>query len=134
MSSGTRAVSVVLAGITHHGWQGRELQKSHLFVCYVSSLNGKHRGNSSAETKIQRHNADRLVVHGANWVRSNDCQRGATSEKSICRKTRSVFRGRNFDRTKSQNRSAYARGSRPEKSVRRNSPQLSAYADCGVFC
>jgi len=26
MSSGTRAVSVVLAGITHHGWQDRELQ------------------------------------------------------------------------------------------------------------
>jgi DNA repair protein RecO (recombination protein O) len=27
MSSGTRAVSVVLAGITHHGWQDCELQK-----------------------------------------------------------------------------------------------------------
>src|SRR6476646_4034256 len=52
---------------------------------------GKHRGNSSSETKIQRHNADRLVVHGANWVRSNHCQRRATSEKSVCRKTRSVF-------------------------------------------
>src|SRR5437667_867972 len=26
MSSGTRAVSVVLVGITHHGWQDRELQ------------------------------------------------------------------------------------------------------------
>ena len=26
MSSGTRAVSVVLVGITHHGWQNRELQ------------------------------------------------------------------------------------------------------------
>jgi hypothetical protein len=31
MSSGTRAVSVVLAGTTHHGWQGRELQKSTAF-------------------------------------------------------------------------------------------------------
>jgi len=31
MSSGTRAVSVVLAGITHHGWQDRELQKSSAF-------------------------------------------------------------------------------------------------------
>jgi hypothetical protein len=31
MSSGTRAVSVVLAGITHHGWQERELQKSSAF-------------------------------------------------------------------------------------------------------
>jgi hypothetical protein len=31
MSSGTRAVSVVLAGITHHGWQDRELQKSTAF-------------------------------------------------------------------------------------------------------
>jgi hypothetical protein len=29
MSSGTRAVSVVLVGITHHDWQGRQLQKSH---------------------------------------------------------------------------------------------------------
>jgi hypothetical protein len=28
MSSGTRAVSVVLVGITHHGWQDCELQKS----------------------------------------------------------------------------------------------------------
>ena len=26
MSSGTRAVSVVLVGTTHHGWQDRELQ------------------------------------------------------------------------------------------------------------
>jgi hypothetical protein len=31
MSSGTRAVSVVLAGITHHGWQECELQKSSTF-------------------------------------------------------------------------------------------------------
>jgi hypothetical protein len=31
ISSGTRAVSVVLAGITHHGWQDRELQKSTAF-------------------------------------------------------------------------------------------------------
>jgi len=31
MSSGTRAVSVVLVGITHHGWQDRELQKSSAF-------------------------------------------------------------------------------------------------------
>src|SRR6476620_11137853 len=100
MSSGTRAVSVVLVGIPHHGWQERELQKSHLSVCYVLSLNGKHRGDSPSETKIQRHNADRLVVHGANWVRSNHCQRRATSEKSVCWKTRSVFRGCNFDRTK----------------------------------
>jgi len=30
-SSGTRAVSVALAGITHHGWQDRELQKSTAF-------------------------------------------------------------------------------------------------------
>jgi hypothetical protein len=32
MSSGTRAVSVVLAGITHHGWQDRETQKLRAFV------------------------------------------------------------------------------------------------------
>jgi hypothetical protein len=31
MSSGTRAVSVVPVGITHHGWQDRELQKSSAF-------------------------------------------------------------------------------------------------------
>jgi hypothetical protein len=31
MSSGTRAVSVVLVGITHHGWQECELQKSSAF-------------------------------------------------------------------------------------------------------
>src|SRR4030095_6438976 len=32
MSSGTRAVSVVFVGITHHGWQDRELQKSRAVV------------------------------------------------------------------------------------------------------
>jgi len=31
MSSGTRAVSVVLAGITHHDWRDQQLQKSSAF-------------------------------------------------------------------------------------------------------
>jgi hypothetical protein len=30
MSSGTRAVSVVLVGINHHGWRDQQLQKSAL--------------------------------------------------------------------------------------------------------
>ena len=64
------------------------LTVSGLSQCETS---GKHRGNSPSQTKIQRHEFDRVVVHGTNWVRSNDCQRRATSEKSVCRKTRSVF-------------------------------------------
>jgi hypothetical protein len=36
MSSGTRAVSVVPVGITHHGWQDRQLQKSSAF-CVVDA-------------------------------------------------------------------------------------------------
>src|SRR5882757_5652672 len=76
----------------HLSWLARlRIAKIAPFVCYVSSLNGKHRGNSSPQTKIQRHEFDCIVVHGANWLRSNDCQRRATSEKSVCRKTRSVF-------------------------------------------
>jgi hypothetical protein len=36
MSSGTLTVSVVLVGITHHGWQDRELQKSAPF-CVIDA-------------------------------------------------------------------------------------------------
>jgi hypothetical protein len=39
MSSGTRAVSVVRVGITHHGWQDWELQKSRLFICFLMLRN-----------------------------------------------------------------------------------------------
>jgi hypothetical protein len=35
ISSGTRAVSVILVGITHHGWQGKELQKSHTLTVVI---------------------------------------------------------------------------------------------------
>ena len=36
---------------------------------------GKHRGNSPSETKIQRHEFDRVVVHGIIGLRSDDRQR-----------------------------------------------------------
>jgi hypothetical protein len=41
-------------------------------VRVVDSASGKHRGNSPSETKIQRHEFDRVVVHGIFWLRSDD--------------------------------------------------------------
>src|SRR4029077_8552307 len=37
MSSGTRAVSVGLVGISHHGWHDREMQKSHTLSVVILS-------------------------------------------------------------------------------------------------
>ena len=41
-------------------------------VCARFRASGKHRGDSPSETKIQRHEFDRVVVHGVVWLRSDD--------------------------------------------------------------
>src|ERR1043166_2850756 len=92
-SSGTRAVSVL--GITHHGWRSRGLQNparcsgvrrgEYLYnsLDVLISVSGKHRGNSSSETKIQRYKPDRLVVHGIIGLRADDRQRRMPTEKRV---------------------------------------------------
>ena len=63
----------------------------HTSVCARFRTRGKHRGNSPSETKVQRHEFDRVVVHGIVWVCSDNGQGRATPEKSVCRKTRLIF-------------------------------------------
>jgi DNA repair protein RecO (recombination protein O) len=115
MSSGTRAVSVVLVGINHHGWRDQQLQKKrlalvnrdccsgvcvkrqiqgpgawpkHLYNCLdvLGSQCGKHRGNSSSQTQIQRHQSDRFLVYGIIRLRSNCCQGRASSRNPFAGK------------------------------------------------
>ena len=74
MSSGTRAVSVVLVGITHHGWQDRELQKSSAVV-----------PSEAAESVDKR----RFAVESPSSMRQDDCAQ-APSRLARCAKVERV--------------------------------------------
>src|SRR5207244_168899 len=96
-SSGTRVVSVFAVGITHDAGKISNCKikrgyvvaafaaanaeckmgarrGEHLYNCLdvLASRHGKHGGNFASQTKVQRYQPDRLLVHGVVRLHSND--------------------------------------------------------------
>src|SRR5262249_24540832 len=73
MSSGTRAVSVILVGITHHGWQGKELQKSHALTVVILSEARNLGSFSQTDSAFDKNTlqSDPNPQHCA-WIRCSD--------------------------------------------------------------
>ena len=95
---------------------------------------GKHRCHSATQTKIQQHQSNRILVHGVAWLHSHNCERRAPREKPVCWKVGFILRGGNSNRAEQAVGFAYANRSRAQEPVSRNSHQLSANADGGLFC
>src|ERR1051325_1701247 len=94
----------------------------------------KHRRDSPAQAEVQRHKSDRVVVHGIARLHSDDCQGSAAAENAVRREARFIFRSGDLRYPESPIYPTHPHRSRPQKPVRRHSPQLFAYRGGSLFC
>src|SRR2546423_14492060 len=102
-------------------------------ICDHVSTHGKYDRHLAAETKTERHESHRFVVHRVVRLYPDRGQGCPAPEKSFCRKAGSVFRSRNPDRAQPEIELACADRSRAQQSVQRYPGKFAADPGCVLF-